>query len=134
MAKETRPKLHRLLDAAIQATREECACACGCPDRPEKGRYEQEIGQYLDSLFQSDTKGAMVLSQLYPLIFGQKRRGKRVLVACVGSVLHEIGARMVAVKAIKSAAAEHRPDLVALSVTMPQHLPHCREAVKQLRK
>ena len=38
----------------------------------------------------------MALSQLYPLIFGQKRRGKRVLVACVGSELHEIGARMVA--------------------------------------
>lgn len=201
VAKETRPKLHRLLDAAIQATREECAC--GCPDRPETGRYEQEIGQYLDFLLQSDTKGAMALvaeyikaglplgdicvdiiaeamrrvgdlwhghrisvdmehyctsvtqmalSQLYPLIFGQKRRGKRVLVACVGSELHEIGARMVAdlfeyhgwdsiylgaavpVEAIKSAAAEHRPDLVALSVTMPQHLPHCREAVKQLRK
>lgn len=201
VAKETRPKLHRLLDAAIQATREECAH--GCPDRPEKGRYEQEIGQYLDSLLQSDTKGAMALvaeyinaglplgdicvdiiaeamrrvgdlwhghrisvdmehyctsvtqmalSQLYPLIFGQKRRGKRVLVACVGSELHEIGARMVAdlfeyhgwdsiylgaavpVEAIKSAAGEHRPDLVALSVTMPQHLPHCREAVKQLRE
>lgn len=201
VAKETRPKLHRLLDAAIQATREECAH--GRPGRPEKGRYEQEIGQYLDSLLQSDTKGAMALvaeyinaglplgdicvdiiaeamrrvgdlwhghrisvdmehyctsvtqmalSQLYPLIFGQKRRGKRVLVACVGSELHEIGARMVAdlfeyhgwdsiylgaavpVEAIKLAVGEHRPDLVALSVTMPQHLPHCREAVKQLRE
>lgn len=201
VAKETRPKLHRLLDAAIQATREECAH--GRQDRPEKGRYEQEIGQYLDSLLRSDTKGAMALvaeyinaglplgdicvdiiaeamrrvgdlwhghrisvdmehyctsvtqmalSQLYPLIFGQKRRGKRVLVACVGSELHEIGARMVAdlfeyhgwdsiylgaavpVEAIKLAVGEHRPDLVALSVTMPQHLPHCREAVKQLRE
>ena len=201
VAKETRPKLHRLLDAAIQATREECAP--GRPGRPEKGRYEQEIGQYLDSLLRSDTKGAMALvaeyinaglplgdicvdiiaeamrrvgdlwhghrisvdmehyctsvtqmalSQLYPLIFGQKRRGKRVLVACVGSELHEIGARMVAdlfeyhgwdsiylgaavpVEAIKLAVGEHRPDLVALSVTMPQHLPHCREAVKQLRE
>ena len=201
VAKETRPKLHRLLDAAIQATREECAH--GRPGRPEKGRYEQEIGQYLDSLLRSDTKGAMALvaeyinaglplgdicvdiiaeamrrvgdlwhghrisvdmehyctsvtqmalSQLYPLIFGQKRRGKRVLVACVGSELHDIGARMVAdlfeyhgwdsiylgaavpVEAIKLAVGEHRPDLVALSVTMPQHLPHCREAVKQLRE
>ena len=75
-----------------------------------------------------------------------------MLVACVGSELHEIGARMVAdlfeyhgwdsiylgaavpVEAIKLAVGEHRPDLVALSVTMPQHLPHCREAVKQLRE
>lgn len=201
VAEETRPKLHRLLDAAIWATRDECAH--GSQERPDKGRYEQETGQYLNLLLQSDTQGAMALvaeymnaglplgdicvdiiaeamrrvgdlwhghrisvdmehyctsvtqmalSQLYPLIFGQKRRGKRVLVACVGSELHEIGARMVAdlfeyhgwdsiylgaavpVEAIKSAALEHRPDLVALSVTMPQHLPHCRQAVKQLRE
>ena len=63
VAKETRPKLHRLLDAAIQATREECAH--GRPGRPEKGRYEQEIGQYLDSLLRSDTKGAMALVAEY---------------------------------------------------------------------
>ena len=194
-------KLHRLLDCAVRATVEECAC--GSQQQEVSESYEQEIARYLDCMLQADTKGAMALvaeyinaglplgdicvdiiaeamrrvgdlwhghrisvdmehyctsvtqmalSQLYPLIFGQKRRGKRVLVACVGSELHEIGARMVAdlfeyhgwdsiylgaavpVEAIKSAAAEHRPDLVALSVTMPQHLPHCREAVKQLRK
>lgn len=94
----------------------------------------------------------MALSQLYPLIFGQERNGKSVLVACIGSELHEMGARMVAdlfeyngwdsiylgaavpVEALKAAVAANQPDLVALSVTMPQHLPLCREAVKQLRE
>lgn len=94
----------------------------------------------------------LALSQLYPLIFGQERKGKTVLVACVGSELHEIGARMVAdlfeyngwdsiylgaavpIDAIESSVATYQPDLTALSVTMPQHLPLCGEAVKRLRK
>lgn len=94
----------------------------------------------------------IALSQLYPLIFGQERNGKSVLVACVGSELHEIGARMVAdlfeyngwesiylgaavpVESLASAVVDHQPDLVALSVTMPQHLLLCREAVDLLRR
>ncbi len=94
----------------------------------------------------------MALSQLYPLIFEQDRKGKTVLVACVGSELHEIGARMVAdlfeyngwdslylgaavpVEALIASVAEQKPCLVALSVTMPQHLPLCREAVDSLRR
>lgn len=94
----------------------------------------------------------MALSQLYPLIFGQERNGKSVLVACIGSELHEMGARMVAdlfeyngwdsiylgaavpVEALEAAVTANQPDLVALSVTMPQHLPLCREAVERLRE
>lgn len=94
----------------------------------------------------------MALSQLYPLIFGQVRIGKNILVACVGSELHEMGARMVAdlfeyhgwdsiylgaavpADALEDAVGEHKPALVALSVTMPQHLPLCKEAVSRLRE
>ena len=94
----------------------------------------------------------MALSQFYPLIFGQPRKGKTVLIACVGSELHEIGARMIAdlfeysgwdsiylgaavpVETLLSAAEKDQPDLIALSVTMPQHLPLCRNAVEQLRE
>lgn len=91
------------------------------------------------------------ISQFYPLIFSQKRKGKSVVVACVGSELHEVGARMVAdlfeyngwdsiylgaavpVDVLEAAAGEYSPCLAALSVTMPQHLPLCREAVKRLK-
>lgn len=93
----------------------------------------------------------MAISQIYPIIFGQERKGKSVLVACVGSELHELGARMVAdlfeyngwdsiylgaavpVEALASAVTRHQPHLVALSVTMPQHLLLCKEAVERLR-
>ena len=93
----------------------------------------------------------MALSQLYPLVFEQERAGRTVAVACVGSELHEVGARMVAdmfeyagwdsvylgpdvaVETIEQAIEEYDPCLVALSVTMPQHLPLCRETAAQLR-
>lgn len=93
----------------------------------------------------------MALAQLYPVIFSQKRRPKKILVACVGSELHELAARMVAdlfeyngwdsvylgaavpAESIQDAVETHRPDLVALSVTMPQHLLACKETVERLR-
>lgn len=93
----------------------------------------------------------MALAQLYPIVFGQERRDRTVLVACVGSELHEMGARTVAdifeyngwdsiylgaavpADAIVSAVAAHSPDLAALSVTMPQHLPLCKDTVARLR-
>lgn len=93
----------------------------------------------------------MAMAQLYPEIFKQKRRGTRMLAACVGDELHEMGSRMVAdlfeyegwdsfylgagisIREIESAIEDYHPDLVALSVTMPQHLLDCREAVKLIR-
>ena len=36
------------------------------------------------------------ISQLYPMIFHRERKEKKILVTCVGSELHEAGARMVA--------------------------------------
>lgn len=93
----------------------------------------------------------MALAQFYPLIFGQKRKGCTVVVACVGSELHELGARTVAdifeyngwdsvylgaavsAEVIESAIEEHQPDLVALSVTMPHHLIICRDEIIRLR-
>ena len=38
----------------------------------------------------------LIMSQLYPFIFGTERRNRRVVAACVGGDLHEIGIRMVA--------------------------------------
>ena len=109
-------------------------------------RISVDMEHYCTSITQ------LSLSQLYPLIFNQQRKGKKVLVACIGSELHEIGARMVAdmfeyngwdsiylgaavpVESVENAIMEHQPVLAALSVTMPQHLPLCRAAVEQLRK
>ncbi len=94
----------------------------------------------------------MVMSQLYPIIFEKERKNKLILCACPGSELHEMGARMltdvfenegwdsmylgaaVPVDALISSIRENHPDLVALAVTMPQHLIECRELVEEIRK
>lgn len=93
----------------------------------------------------------IALSQFYPFVFERERRGKTLLVACVGSELHELGARTVAdlfeysgwdsvflgaatpIETIEAAIDEHDPILVALSVTMTHHLPLCKKVVERLR-
>ena len=92
-----------------------------------------------------------VMSQLYSIIFAQKRKHRSVLFACPGTELHELGARMIAdlfendgwdtiylgaavpEKALFDAIRTQQPDLVALSVTMPQHLIVCQELTTALR-
>ena len=93
-----------------------------------------------------------VMSRFYDDIFAQPRH-ERVLICCaVGSELHEIGGRMVSdlfeydgwdtyylgaavpESALLHAVGEHQPDLIALSVTMPQHLLECERIVKAVRK
>ena len=94
----------------------------------------------------------MALSQFYPVIFSAPRNGHKILTCCVGSELHEMGIRMVSdlfeyhgwdsiylgaavpKEAILHAIGENHPDLLGLSVTMPQHLPLCREIVSTVRE
>ena len=38
----------------------------------------------------------LIMSQLYPLVFRTARRDRRIVAACVGGELHELGVRMVA--------------------------------------
>lgn len=89
----------------------------------------------------------MVLSQFYPTIFSTPKRNRTVVTCCVGSELHEMGGRMVSdlfeyhgwdsiylgaavpVPSLIHAIQEYKPHLVALSVTMPQYLGVCRDAV-----
>lgn len=93
----------------------------------------------------------MVLSQFYQKIFSQPRQGRTLLSCCVGSELHEMGGRMISDlfeyngwdsiylgaavpnQALLNAVAEHKPDLVGLSVTMPQYLVLCHDLVQTLR-
>ncbi|MHB1154350.1 MAG: cobalamin B12-binding domain-containing protein [Eubacteriales bacterium] len=94
----------------------------------------------------------VILSRFYPEIFSTPRNGRKILACCVGSELHEMGVRMVSdlfeyngwnsiylgsavpKAAILHAIEENQPDLVALSVTMPQHLPLCLEIVNAIRE
>ena len=94
----------------------------------------------------------MILSLFYPTIFSQPSKQKKIVTCCVGSELHEMGGRMVSdlfeyhgwesiylgsavpVSSLVHAIEEHQPNLVALSVTMPQYLGLCHEAVLAIRK
>ena len=92
------------------------------------------------------------MTQLYPLLFDNARKEHRILCACPGTELHEIGARMVAdifendgwdsiylgaavpEDALLEAIRTNEPNLVALSVTMPQHLIDCQNLVHSIRE
>ncbi|MBN2852269.1 MAG: cobalamin-dependent protein [Clostridia bacterium] len=94
----------------------------------------------------------VVLSQFYPVIFSSPRNGLKLLSCCVGSELHEMGIRMlsdlfeyngwdsiylgaaVPKQAILSSIRENMPELVALSVTMPQHLSLCLDIVTSIKE
>ncbi|MEW5870033.1 MAG: cobalamin-dependent protein [Chloroflexota bacterium] len=81
-----------------------------------------------------------IMSQLYPYIFNGSKKDRRMVVACVGGELHEIGARMVAdfcemegwdtyflgantpYQSILSAVSERRAEVLAISATMTFHV------------
>jgi len=93
----------------------------------------------------------VVLSQFYDMIFSTPKSGYTLLSCSVGSELHEMGARMVSdlfeyhgwdsiylgssvpKKALLKSIERHKPHLVALSVTMPQHLSLCKELVETIK-
>ena len=92
------------------------------------------------------------MSQMYDELFDGKRNDKTILCACPGMELHEMGARIISdvfanhgwdsiflgaavpVEYIMASVRENRPDLVTLSVSMPQHLMDCEKAVEMIRK
>jgi methanogenic corrinoid protein MtbC1 len=92
------------------------------------------------------------MSQLYPQIFATPRIGRRLVAACVGGDLHEIGVRMVAdffemagwdtyylgantpVEGIVESVLGRRPHAVAISATMTYHVPAVSDVVRAVRE
>lgn len=93
----------------------------------------------------------MAMAQLYGSLFDGARKNKTVLSVCPGMELHEMGARIVSdlfenhgwdsiflgaavpVDYILDSVRENHPDLVTLSVSMPQHLMDCETAVRRIK-
>jgi methanogenic corrinoid protein MtbC1 len=91
------------------------------------------------------------MSRLYPRIFTTQRRDLRMVAACAGPELHEIGLRMVAdffelegwdtyylganlpKAAVLEAVRERGADLLALSATMPRHIAYVRDVIAGVR-
>lgn len=94
----------------------------------------------------------MAMAQMYSSLFSGETKDKVILCACPGTELHEMGARMVAdlfendgwesiylgaavpVESMLTAIKTYRPTLLALSVTMPQHLLACRDMIAAVRQ
>ncbi|GMU07590.1 cobalamin B12-binding domain-containing protein [Corallococcus caeni] len=92
------------------------------------------------------------LAHLYRHLPRDPANGKVVMMACVEGELHEVGARMasdflemagfdvrflganVPADHLARMVRETPPNLLALSVTMPFHMPQVREAVRKVRE
>ena len=93
----------------------------------------------------------LIMSQLYQYIFSSEKTGRRLVAACVGGELHEIGIRMVAdffemdgwdtyymgantpTSTIIEAIDSHQPDLLAISASMPFHRKTLKELIATVR-
>jgi methanogenic corrinoid protein MtbC1 len=118
----------------------------------EVGNLWQQSKITVDKEHYCTSTTQVALSQFYPVIFSRPRNKHKILTACVGSELHEMGIRMVSdlfeyngwnsiylgaavpKEAMLHAIEENHPDLIGLSVTMPQHLPLCLEIVRAIRE
>ena len=94
----------------------------------------------------------MAMAQMYDMLFSGERTDKTILCVCPGMELHEMGARIVAdlfenhgwdsiflgaavpVDYIIDSIRENQPNLVTLSVSMPQHLMDCEKAIQEIKK
>jgi MerR family transcriptional regulator, light-induced transcriptional regulator len=95
---------------------------------------------------------SLALAALYPHLHRESDNGKRVFVACVEGEYHELGARIAAdflemagfdvrlvgantpTRDLVEMTRRERPDLVALSVTMPFNFPAVRKSIAALRE
>ena len=100
---------------------------------------------------QATAVSQLALAHLYQQSIRRAPVGKSVLIACVEGELHDVGARICAdvldlhgfevrflganvpTDCLLGFVERTRPDMVALSVTMPTHLPAARGAVDALR-
>lgn len=93
----------------------------------------------------------IIMSQLYPYVFGTKKKGKVLIAACVGGELHEIGIRMVSDflemegwdtfymgantpnATIIQTIAERNAPLLAISATMVFHVRIVADLISLIR-
>jgi methanogenic corrinoid protein MtbC1 len=92
-----------------------------------------------------------IMSQLYSAIFNTDKNGHRLVATCVGNELHEIGLRMTAdffemegwdtyylgsnipTSSIVEILAEHRADILAISVTKTFHIRLVVDLIDRVR-
>ncbi len=94
----------------------------------------------------------LIMSQLYSNIFSTEKIGRKLVAACVGGELHEIGVRMVAdffemegwdtyymganapASSIIDAIDKHEADVVGISASIPFHRSALKEIISNIRE
>ena len=117
----------------------------------EIGRLREQSSISVAQEHQATAVSQLALSHLYQQSIRRPPVGKSVLVACVEGELHDVGARICAdvldlhgfevrflganvpTDCLVSFAERTHPSLVALSVTLPTHLPAAHTAVEAVR-
>jgi MerR family transcriptional regulator, light-induced transcriptional regulator len=122
------------------------------PAQIELGRlwFTREITVAAEHAGTKTTQKAMAVC--YPTILEVPSRGRRAMTCCVGGELHDLGVHMISdlfelhgwdcqdlgssvpEEAVVGAVSSFHPELVAMSVTMPEHLPLCRDLVCAVRR
>jgi len=120
------------------------------PAQYEIGRLWQENRITVAQEHLATAISQLVLAHLYRHLPRDPKNGKRVLLACVEGELHDMGARVAAdhlemsgyevhylganvpTDDLVAMVREHPPDLLALSASMPSHLPAIEEAVTRV--
>lgn len=93
----------------------------------------------------------MVISQLYPQIFSEKKKGLNLVATTVGGELHEMGMRMVAdffeldgwdtyflgantpAESILNAIEMRQANIVAISTTLPAHISSVSRLIEMIK-
>lgn len=94
----------------------------------------------------------LTISLLYPYIFSTKKNGFRMISTTVSTELHELGIRMITDlfesegwdtwflgastpgESLIRMMNEHRPDVIAVSVTLASHIKRMESLVSQIRE
>ena len=94
----------------------------------------------------------LIMSQLYPYIFGTEKTHGTFVATCVSGDMHEIGARMlsdffelegwsthylganVPTQSIVQTLVEHRASVLAISATITYHVPAVEELIAAVRR
>lgn len=92
-----------------------------------------------------------VMAQLYAHVFAKPPKGRTMVATCIGGELHELGIRMVAdffeiegwdvyylganmpVEDVVTMVNERKADVLAISVTLNNHVPRARELIYAVR-
>lgn len=141
-----------ILDAAAQGTSlKDMYLQVFQPSQRELGRLWQTNQMSVAEEHFCTAATQLVMAQLYPQIFNAKRNGRRLVAACVGGELHELGLRMVSdffemegwdtyylgsstpASSVVRAVIDRKADLLVISTTIPFNVRLVRDLIDLTR-